>query len=353
MKTNWESVCKYVCSTKKGHEAQATGAWLSKASSEIVGGKYIISVKNRIIAEMISRDIDIISEYVSNNFGVQTSIVISKNPVKIEFTGKYESVESVEICEEHGDYLCKVANFGGREYKSRCPKCSEKITAQIKFEEEEKRKAARLERKNSREAELLNILGIPCVPSNFIGVKFECQTNKQLEVKSIALEFAKTFQNRFESGGAHRAHGLQFLGKTGAGKSLLAASIVSAVGKYGFVGQFISAQEIITISRDFAVQKMVISVLSRVDLLAIDEIGMAGRSEYDRGILFQIIDGRIKNNLPTIYTHNFARDNELIDLMGDAMASRINGLTLKVPMPFDDYRIKNGVEIGNSFLRRS
>ena len=66
-----------------------------------------------------------------------------------------------------------------------------------------------------------------------------------------------------------------------------------------------------------------LKILMNADLVVWDDIASTKLSDYDITQLLSIIDTRINNGLSNIYTGNITTKEELIDLLGDRLASRI------------------------------
>lgn len=82
-------------------------------------------------------------------------------------------------------------------------------------------------------------------------------------------------------------------------------------------------------------QKMI-----KCDLLVLDDIGLRGTTEALRNEIYEIIDERDTNERATIFTSNVALDR-IAELLGEQIASRIEGMTFTIPFYGKDYRRKS------------
>lgn len=75
----------------------------------------------------------------------------------------------------------------------------------------------------------------------------------------------------------------------------------------------------------------------KVDLLVLDDVATKGTTESFTDELYEIIDHRVAEELVTIYTSNVTMD-EIADLQGDRIASRIAQDTVAVAFGGKDWR---------------
>lgn len=76
-----------------------------------------------------------------------------------------------------------------------------------------------------------------------------------------------------------------------------------------------------------------------VELLVFDDIATKASTESFTEELYEIIDHRATEELTTIYTSNMAMD-DVAKLLGDRIASRVDGMTVPVAFGGKDYRRK-------------
>ena len=76
-----------------------------------------------------------------------------------------------------------------------------------------------------------------------------------------------------------------------------------------------------------------------VELLVFDDIATKASTESFTEELYEIIDHRATEELATIYTSNMTLE-DVAGLLGDRIASRIEGMTVPVAFTGRDYRRK-------------
>jgi DNA replication protein DnaC len=162
-----------------------------------------------------------------------------------------------------------------------------------------------------------------------------------------ALELAKRYAVDFS---LDKPQNLLFAGSYGLGKSHLSYSICKALEDRGFIAIFISVPKLLTIIKstyhrgsDFTEAEL-LDVLSKVDFLALDDIGAEKVKREEEGEswsvekLFEIIDGRSGRH--TLYTTNLSSE-ELARKVGQRNFSRMMMNTKPFRFEGDDYRINN------------
>ncbi|WP_198951233.1 ATP-binding protein [Marinococcus halophilus] len=80
--------------------------------------------------------------------------------------------------------------------------------------------------------------------------------------------------------------------------------------------------------------------MMNVDLLVLDDIGLRGMTEAFINEVYEIIDERDTNERATIFTSNVPRDT-IHTMLGEQVASRIEGMTQALPFKGKDHRKKS------------
>lgn len=160
---------------------------------------------------------------------------------------------------------------------------------------------------------------------------------------NAAFEYAASFS-------LDNPENLLFSGMYGLGKSHLAYSVCKVLRENGFVAVFISVPKLLTIIKstyrkesDYTEAEL-LDVLSKVDFLALDDIGAEKVRKEEEGDswatekLFEIIDGRSGRH--TLYTTNLSSE-DLSRKVGPRNFSRMMANTRPLKFEGSDYRIHN------------
>ncbi|MCH8963931.1 MAG: ATP-binding protein [Planctomycetes bacterium] len=135
--------------------------------------------------------------------------------------------------------------------------------------------------------------------------------------------------------------GLTLIGNYGTGKTHLSIAIVK---------EFIMKHHLYTRVRSFPLllQELresydgqgitrAMKMYTTIPLLLIDEIGKEKISDWVSEIMFLLIDGRIKNKVPTIITSNYSLE-EVEETYGGAITSRLLQGSAVIQLRGNDYR---------------
>lgn len=217
-----------------------------------------------------------------------------------------EEVETVDaICAKHGAYKARVmdmTDFGGRKLTMNCPTCS-----QAARDAEAARKVAEAEGQRRHKVAALNYAaGIP--------VRFQARTLEsyrhelpgQKRALNVARRFVESWPEQREKGTS-----LIFTGGPGTGKTHLACAIGSALMQGHLAAVcFGTVLELLRTVKDTyrkdspRTETEAIADLLRYDLLILDEVGVQIGSEHEKNLLFEILNGRYQDCLPTILLSN-------------------------------------------------
>lgn len=118
-----------------------------------------------------------------------------------------------------------------------------------------------------------------------------------IEAYNKAVDYAKKFDNETNLG-------LYIHGSTGTGKSLIAKRVIAIVINKGYSAYITSVNKLMKdIKNDLSENRN--DTLYRclnVDLLVIDDIGTEKSRDFDKETIYNIIDGRVSDNKPIIFT---------------------------------------------------
>lgn len=177
--------------------------------------------------------------------------------------------------------------------------------------------------------------------SSDLGKRFSDRTfgnfdvNRNREAYGIATTYAER-EDLFESS----RNCLILLGDVGTGKTHLAAAITNTLIDRGIpvlFGTFTEHLQHIKDEFDNASTDTYLSKMKSTPMLVLDDVGKERRSEWTQSILFDVINYRYEHLLPIVITGNFD-DSGLYNYAGNAVASRLNEMSIAVHTKGTDYR---------------
>ena len=189
-------------------------------------------------------------------------------------------------CEKHGEYTPETMELLGRTLSTGCPECSKEIEAQQAEELARAEQEARINR--------LRCFNIEPMYFDCTLDTIEQSTDEHKKAVHFAREMVKT-----------RSGKLVLLGANGTGKTHIAVGVVREIG-----GAIYSMYEITTrirasyVSGAKETELDIVDELSRLPMLAIDEIGRTKGSEAETNWLSYIIDKRHVRGLPLVLISN-------------------------------------------------
>lgn len=280
--------------------------------------------------------------------------ILLKNTTMTNFSAARRAMNEPEPMPEKCEFCGEVRRYIPLEHPLRpgvilqwqypprcdCPGATEyweKYDAERRRQAEEERLAA--ERKR-RQEKIERLYRSSQMPARFLTRTFE---NFQVtpETKG-AYSIAKQYVENFEEH-AKRGEGLLFSGTVGTGKTHLAAAIAIELMNRGvpvLFGNIVNLLSRIkqTYSEDSRESdSQVISVMSSVDLLIIDDLGKEKKSDWVDQVLYTIINNRYEDYKPMIITTNCTMA-ELEEKIGRAGVSRLCEVCRGVKMDTLDYR---------------
>jgi len=226
--------------------------------------------------------------------------------------------ERKESCESHGEYASK--NVLGNIW-TKCPVCTKAEIAEDGKKEWIKR---------------LNKAGIDRRYHQTTLKSYKATTKDQ----KAALEAACTFADNYPDF-RRQWHPMAFLGSPGCGKTHLAAGVaIRVISKHnGGVLMVKSSGIAAAVKETFnssGSEKAVVDRFARVGLLIIDEI-CEDISDFDRRILFDVIDKRYSLELPMIVISNLDADR-FEKAVGERAYDRLRENHVYVPFCWKSYR---------------
>lgn len=250
----------------------------------------------------------------------------------------HEAIQSRPAsCPEHGQYMSRsLFMLGDRTTWSHCPEC-------VRLEAERKEAERRLEEERERQRRIEEKLNQAGIPLRFRGRSFDnfkAENKGQFTALNIAKEYAEEFKERFADGST-----LVFSGLPGTGKSHLAIAICQHIMNHGFTAMYINALDAIRLVRSTwsrnseRSEAEVMSMLASVDLLAIDEVGVQYGTEGEKVILFDIINRRYQDQMPTVLMTNQGVDG-FKEYLGERAFDRLREAGRWVAFDWESHRGK-------------
>lgn len=229
---------------------------------------------------------------------------------------KHDLMIKVAHCEIHGEFESQC-RFG--DHWTTCPQCEaiakEKRETEAKAEEERKRlgRVHRLTR-----ASELPLRFLDRTLDNFVADTPE---------KKHALAFAQQYADKFEDNNETGQCAL-FLGRPGTGKTHLAAGIglnllnreISVL--YTTVGRLIRRIRSTWNRASEETEDQAIHAFARPHLLILDEIGIQYGSEAEKILLFEVLNERYENRLPTLLLSNLDKEG-VAEALGERVFDRL------------------------------
>ncbi|MED2022521.1 ATP-binding protein, partial [Bacillus thuringiensis] len=176
-----------------------------------------------------------------------------------------------------------------------------------------------------------------------LGERFKKSTFeafREREGSVTAGQIAQKYVNEFKK---WNGESLMIWGEPGNGKTHLAAAIANELSKQGFIVVFQSVPELLqrirsTFNSDNKENEtQIMRALLECDLLILDDIGAEKTTEWVEEKLFNVIDGRYRKELPTLYTSNL-RPKELQEQVGKRSYDRMVETSLTIKNEATSYR---------------
>lgn len=223
-------------------------------------------------------------------------------------------------CSIHGEFEFKYQEGFGNRYlcMSCCPKC---VTDRNNFIDSEVERIQSEKKEISMQNEIVSS-GVSKRNSLKTFDSYNVVTQEQAKAKASFKAFADSVCN------GSTTSNLIACGSVGVGKTHLASSAVNQIVRSGKTCRII---KIIDLIRQFkstwdksneATEKDFLDFYTKIPALIIDEVGVQFGSDTEKMVVFDIIDGRYNNMLPTVLISNLAIDG-VKELIGDRAIDRM------------------------------
>ncbi len=239
-----------------------------------------------------------------------------------------ETMPKTYMCEKHGQYLPYIGDtmFGEKVmYGTACNQCVKEfdlmVDEKVKELELEQEAAAQKARSEKR-IEMLSLRG---VSKRYIGNTFDTYIYINESMKS-AHDACRSLCERIKADG--ESNNIIMIGGVGTGKTHLANSMVIDLYDSKRGAKRINMIDMIrhlksAWSKDSEyTEAEVIDFYANVDLLVIDEVGVQFNSDTEKMFIFDIINGRYDNCLPTVIISNLDLDG-VKSVIGDRCVDRL------------------------------
>ena len=238
-------------------------------------------------------------------------------------------------CKLHGDYIS--TNFL-RDYWTECPKCISIKRKEVEKQEEERFKAQAIEREQRRWMAKVNSAAIPERFKTRTLDSYIASASGQHKALAFAKEYAENFDEVLQTG-----RSAIFVGKPGTGKTHLAIGIALSIMQQQRAPLFVTVQRLIRRVKDSwqtktETESEVIDAFASPDLLILDEVGVQFGSEFEKQVLFDVLNERYEKLKPSILLSNIPSE-QLADYLGERVTDRLreNGGAL-IGFNWDSYR---------------
>jgi DNA replication protein DnaC len=228
-------------------------------------------------------------------------------------------------CVDHGQFTDSlVEQFGAEPHWYGCPRCN--FDERHSSDSVIRAVGVTVHRDRLTNERLLDA-GIPLrFQSCSLDTWSAGDSQDKLRAWHMATGYVDAFAENFEVG-----RSVMLLGQVGTGKTHLATGILQQVirnfGGQGLIGRYVTAGGIIRSVKDTfgnrdQTESEVYAGLIAPHLLVIDEIGVQHGTDFERTVLFEVINGRYEQRKPTVIVSNLGMA-DLRHCLGDRAVDRL------------------------------
>lgn len=225
-------------------------------------------------------------------------------------------------CEEHGDYVSteEISRFTGNTFWSNCPECERRHEERIERENEEDR-----QRHEREDLERRGIKG------RMLDMTFE---SYDAEPGPMFVAYDKCLQYSMGKPDGN----LLLIGSVGTGKTHLGVAVARSHDR----GEYTTLMRMIRNIRE-AYQDKSYSEQYRIDqwatkpLLVIDEVGVQHATNAEQLLIYEVINDRYIQDLPTVLISNETVDG-MTEILGERVMDRLAENGRVVAFTWDSYR---------------
>ena len=136
-------------------------------------------------------------------------------------------------------------------------------------------------------------------------------------------------------------HAVLITGATGTGKSFVACALANQACRRGFRALYRRAPRLfdeLKIARADGTYRTALARLARVDVLVLDDFGVAAMNDQERNDLLEVLEDRyglrstiVTSQLPPAHWHDYLADPTLADAICDRLVNNAHRIVLKGP----------------------
>ena len=136
-------------------------------------------------------------------------------------------------------------------------------------------------------------------------------------------------------------HAVLITGATGTGKSFVACALANQACRRGFRALYRRAPRLfdeLKIARADGTYRTVLARIARVDVLVLDDFGVAAMNDQERNDLLEVLEDRyglrstiVTSQLPPANWHDYLADPTLADAICDRLVNNAHRIVLKGP----------------------
>lgn len=218
----------------------------------------------------------------------------------MNFVTEVPATPEKAVCSKHGPFEYRYLEMMGRFMVNN--QCSECVSEAANAQREEEAALAKLQAaqllKKSRIAAGVSLRNVEACFSDYVP-------EEDHEIDNLAS--VQRFCNRVQQGGNGN---VVMCGKPGTGKTLLVAAMVNQLLGVGKSCRIVKMLDLIRELKDCwrrgadFTETQLIKQFSAYDLLVIDEVGLGYGSDTEKLFIFDVVDGRYNNMLPTVLVSN-------------------------------------------------
>ena len=224
------------------------------------------------------------------------------------------------LCVKHNVAYTSTNYIG--DHWTECPKCMIEIRDAETKKQIERDKQAALEREQRKWMSKIKGAAIPERFKDRTLDSYIAKTTGQKDALAFAKEYAENFDQVLKTG-----RSCIFVGKPGTGKTHLAIGIALSIMQHQQSALFVTVQRLIRRVKDSwytkeETESEVIDAYASPDLLILDEVGVQFGSEFEKQVLFDVLNERYENLKPSILLSNIPSE-QLSDYLGERVTDRL------------------------------